>query len=135
MGEFDSVQDVFELQRNLNNAFAYDLVPASAPPSPVAAAASTPRRALRSFLPDSRRSLTASRMFLSSSATSTTPLPTISSPRLPSSPPLSRPPGGSTTSPPPSASSRASSPRLRRRASIPRRRNNFGRSVGNPKTP
>ncbi|CCX06199.1 cytochrome c oxidase subunit VA-domain-containing protein [Pyronema domesticum] len=25
--EFDSVQDVFELQRNLNNAFAYDLVP------------------------------------------------------------------------------------------------------------
>merc|ERR1712000_797169 len=61
MGEFDSVQDVFELQRNLNNAFAYDLVPASAPPSPVAAAASTPRRALRSFLPDSRRSLTASR--------------------------------------------------------------------------
>ncbi|KAK3679896.1 Cytochrome c oxidase subunit 6 [Recurvomyces mirabilis] len=25
--EFDQVQDVFELQRNLNNAFAYDLVP------------------------------------------------------------------------------------------------------------
>ncbi|KAK2763139.1 Cytochrome c oxidase subunit 6 [Arachnomyces sp. PD_36] len=25
--EFDNVQDVFELQRNLNNAFAYDLVP------------------------------------------------------------------------------------------------------------
>ncbi|EXJ93660.1 cytochrome c oxidase subunit 5a [Capronia coronata CBS 617.96] len=25
--EFDSVNDVFELQRNLNNAFAYDLVP------------------------------------------------------------------------------------------------------------
>ncbi|KAF4512896.1 hypothetical protein G6O67_000226 [Ophiocordyceps sinensis] len=25
--EFDTVQDVFELQRNLNNAFAYDLVP------------------------------------------------------------------------------------------------------------
>ncbi|OKL64141.1 Cytochrome c oxidase subunit 6, mitochondrial [Talaromyces atroroseus] len=25
--EFDAVQDVFELQRNLNNAFAYDLVP------------------------------------------------------------------------------------------------------------
>ncbi|KAF1991198.1 cytochrome-c oxidase chain VI [Aulographum hederae CBS 113979] len=25
--EFESVQDVFELQRNLNNAFAYDLVP------------------------------------------------------------------------------------------------------------
>ncbi|KAI0593063.1 cytochrome c oxidase polypeptide VI [Biscogniauxia sp. FL1348] len=25
--EFDGVQDVFELQRNLNNAFAYDLVP------------------------------------------------------------------------------------------------------------
>ncbi|KAF3480051.1 cytochrome c oxidase polypeptide VI [Arthroderma uncinatum] len=28
--EFDSVQDVFELQRNLNNAFAYDLVPSVA---------------------------------------------------------------------------------------------------------
>ncbi|CRK32366.1 hypothetical protein BN1708_005755 [Verticillium longisporum] len=25
--EFDAVNDVFELQRNLNNAFAYDLVP------------------------------------------------------------------------------------------------------------
>ncbi|EHA55700.1 Cytochrome c oxidase subunit 6 [Pyricularia oryzae] len=25
--EFEAVQDVFELQRNLNNAFAYDLVP------------------------------------------------------------------------------------------------------------
>ncbi|KAK4213349.1 cytochrome c oxidase subunit VA-domain-containing protein [Rhypophila decipiens] len=28
--EFDGVQDVFELQRNLNNAFAYDLVPSVA---------------------------------------------------------------------------------------------------------
>ncbi|KAL1840736.1 hypothetical protein VTJ49DRAFT_176 [Mycothermus thermophilus] len=28
--EFDNVQDVFELQRNLNNAFAYDLVPSPA---------------------------------------------------------------------------------------------------------
>lgn len=28
--EFNSVQDVFELQRNLNNAFAYDLVPSPA---------------------------------------------------------------------------------------------------------
>ncbi|EKG18910.1 Cytochrome c oxidase subunit Va [Macrophomina phaseolina MS6] len=27
--EFDAVQDVFELQRNLNNAFAYDLVPST----------------------------------------------------------------------------------------------------------
>ncbi|KAF2153561.1 COX5A-domain-containing protein [Myriangium duriaei CBS 260.36] len=27
--EFDAVQDVFELQRNLNNAFAYDLVPSA----------------------------------------------------------------------------------------------------------
>ncbi|KAK0635190.1 cytochrome c oxidase subunit VA-domain-containing protein [Bombardia bombarda] len=27
--EFDGVQDVFELQRNLNNAFAYDLVPSA----------------------------------------------------------------------------------------------------------
>jgi len=27
--EFDAVNDVFELQRNLNNAFAYDLVPAT----------------------------------------------------------------------------------------------------------
>jgi len=28
--EFNGVQDVFELQRNLNNAFAYDLVPSPA---------------------------------------------------------------------------------------------------------
>ncbi|KAI4121264.1 MAG: hypothetical protein LQ338_006466 [Usnochroma carphineum] len=28
--EFDNVQDCFELQRNLNNAFAYDLVPSPA---------------------------------------------------------------------------------------------------------
>ncbi|KAM7202762.1 Cytochrome c oxidase subunit Va domain containing protein [Naviculisporaceae sp. PSN 640] len=28
--EFDAVEDVFELQRNLNNAFAYDLVPSVA---------------------------------------------------------------------------------------------------------
>jgi len=28
--EFDAVNDVFELQRNLNNAFAYDLVPSPA---------------------------------------------------------------------------------------------------------
>ena len=27
--EFDGVTDVFELQRNLNNAFAYDLVPST----------------------------------------------------------------------------------------------------------
>ncbi|KAF3932757.1 hypothetical protein ABW19_dt0205949 [Dactylella cylindrospora] len=27
--EFDNVQDVFELQRNLNNCFAYDLVPST----------------------------------------------------------------------------------------------------------
>ena len=27
--EFDRVQDVFELQRNLNNSFAYDLVPST----------------------------------------------------------------------------------------------------------
>lgn len=33
--EFSNVQDVFELQRNLNNAFAYDLVPS--PPVIVAA--------------------------------------------------------------------------------------------------
>merc|ERR1711977_352844 len=39
--EFDSVQDVFELQRNLNNAFAYDLVPS---PSVVAAALKAARR-------------------------------------------------------------------------------------------
>ncbi|PKS07945.1 hypothetical protein jhhlp_006557 [Lomentospora prolificans] len=39
--EFEQVQDVFELQRNLNNAFAYDLVPA---PSVVAAALNAARR-------------------------------------------------------------------------------------------
>jgi cytochrome c oxidase subunit 5a len=39
--EFDGVQDVFELQRNLNNAFAYDLVPA---PSVVQAALKAARR-------------------------------------------------------------------------------------------
>ncbi|CAH0053257.1 unnamed protein product [Clonostachys solani] len=39
--EFDSVQDVFELQRNLNNAFAYDLVPS---PAVVAAALKAARR-------------------------------------------------------------------------------------------
>ncbi|RPA86314.1 COX5A-domain-containing protein [Ascobolus immersus RN42] len=39
--EFDSVQDVFELQRNLNNAFAYDLVPA---PSVIVAALKAARR-------------------------------------------------------------------------------------------
>ncbi|KAJ8107980.1 hypothetical protein ONZ43_g6563 [Nemania bipapillata] len=39
--EFDSVQDVFELQRNLNNAFAYDLVPS---PSVVQAALKAARR-------------------------------------------------------------------------------------------
>ncbi|KAL2256464.1 hypothetical protein VTK26DRAFT_1626 [Humicola hyalothermophila] len=39
--EFDSVQDVFELQRNLNNAFAYDLVPS---PSVVSAALRAARR-------------------------------------------------------------------------------------------
>ncbi|KAL2889324.1 Cytochrome c oxidase subunit 6, mitochondrial [Ceratocystis lukuohia] len=39
--EFDTVQDVFELQRNLNNAFAYDLVPA---PSVVIAALKAARR-------------------------------------------------------------------------------------------
>ncbi|KAL2172563.1 hypothetical protein VTG60DRAFT_5317 [Thermothelomyces hinnuleus] len=39
--EFDGVQDVFELQRNLNNAFAYDLVPA---PSVIAAALRAARR-------------------------------------------------------------------------------------------
>ncbi|KAI6880554.1 hypothetical protein KC318_g9404, partial [Hortaea werneckii] len=33
--EFENVQDVFELQRNLNNAFAYDLVPS---PSVITAA-------------------------------------------------------------------------------------------------
>ncbi|KAK8203553.1 Cytochrome c oxidase subunit 6 [Zalaria obscura] len=39
--EFDSVQDVFELQRNLNNAFAYDLVPS---PSVITAALRAARR-------------------------------------------------------------------------------------------
>ncbi|KAK3698071.1 Cytochrome c oxidase subunit 6 [Vermiconidia calcicola] len=39
--EFEQVQDVFELQRNLNNAFAYDLVPA---PSVIIAALRAARR-------------------------------------------------------------------------------------------
>jgi cytochrome c oxidase subunit 5a len=39
--EFEQVQDVFELQRNLNNAFAYDLVPS---PSVVVAALNAARR-------------------------------------------------------------------------------------------
>ncbi|KAK5070838.1 Cytochrome c oxidase subunit 6 [Lithohypha guttulata] len=39
--EFDKVQDVFELQRNLNNAFAYDLVPS---PGVVIAALKAARR-------------------------------------------------------------------------------------------
>ncbi|KAI1191412.1 cytochrome c oxidase subunit [Nemania serpens] len=39
--EFDGVQDVFELQRNLNNAFAYDLVPS---PSVLQAAIKAARR-------------------------------------------------------------------------------------------
>ncbi|SLM41473.1 cytochrome c oxidase subunit 5a [Lasallia pustulata] len=39
--EFDAVQDVFELQRNLNNAFAYDLVPS---PSVITAALKAARR-------------------------------------------------------------------------------------------
>lgn len=39
--EFDQVQDVFELQRNLNNAFAYDLVPS---PSVIIAALKAARR-------------------------------------------------------------------------------------------
>ncbi|CAD0089999.1 unnamed protein product [Aureobasidium vineae] len=39
--EFEGVQDVFELQRNLNNAFAYDLVPA---PSVIVAALKAARR-------------------------------------------------------------------------------------------
>ena len=39
--EFDQVQDVFELQRNLNNAFAYDLVPS---PSVITAALRAARR-------------------------------------------------------------------------------------------
>ncbi|KIW99372.1 uncharacterized protein Z518_11360 [Rhinocladiella mackenziei CBS 650.93] len=39
--EFDAVQDVFELQRNLNNAFAYDLVPS---PGVITAALKAARR-------------------------------------------------------------------------------------------
>jgi len=39
--EFDGVQDVFELQRNLNNCFAYDLVPS---PSVISAALRAARR-------------------------------------------------------------------------------------------
>ncbi|KAI0124147.1 cytochrome c oxidase subunit VA-domain-containing protein [Xylariales sp. AK1849] len=39
--EFETVQDVFELQRNLNNAFAYDLVPS---PSVIIAALKASRR-------------------------------------------------------------------------------------------
>jgi hypothetical protein len=39
--EFEQVNDVFELQRNLNNAFAYDLVPA---PSVIVAALKAARR-------------------------------------------------------------------------------------------
>ncbi|KAK4621412.1 Cytochrome c oxidase subunit 6, mitochondrial [Fulvia fulva] len=39
--EFEQVQDVFELQRNLNNAFAYDLVPS---PSVITAALRAARR-------------------------------------------------------------------------------------------
>ncbi|GAB7360576.1 hypothetical protein MBLNU230_g0460t1 [Neophaeotheca triangularis] len=39
--EFEKVQDVFELQRNLNNAFAYDLVPS---PSVITAALKAARR-------------------------------------------------------------------------------------------
>ncbi|KAI7165735.1 Cytochrome c oxidase subunit 6 [Hortaea werneckii] len=39
--EFENVQDVFELQRNLNNAFAYDLVPS---PSVITAALRAARR-------------------------------------------------------------------------------------------
>ncbi|KAI9760640.1 MAG: Cytochrome c oxidase subunit 6 [Chaenotheca gracillima] len=39
--EFEAVQDVFELQRNLNNAFAYDLVPS---PSVIVAALHAARR-------------------------------------------------------------------------------------------
>ncbi|KAI6715426.1 hypothetical protein JHW43_002052 [Diplocarpon mali] len=39
--EFDQVQDVFELQRNLNNAFAYDLVPS---PTVLTAALKAARR-------------------------------------------------------------------------------------------
>lgn len=39
--EFEQVQDVFELQRNLNNAFAYDLVPS---PTVITAALRAARR-------------------------------------------------------------------------------------------
>ncbi|PHH64954.1 hypothetical protein CDD81_3591 [Ophiocordyceps australis] len=39
--DFDAVQDVFELQRNLNNVFAYDLVPS---PAVVTAALKAARR-------------------------------------------------------------------------------------------
>jgi len=39
--EFDAVSDVFELQRNLNNAFAYDLVPS---PGVIVAALKAARR-------------------------------------------------------------------------------------------
>ncbi|KAL8838624.1 MAG: hypothetical protein Q9170_002070 [Blastenia crenularia] len=39
--DFDNVQDVFELQRNLNNCFAYDLVPS---PSVIIAALRAARR-------------------------------------------------------------------------------------------
>ena len=39
--EFDKVNDVFELQRNLNNCFAYDLVPS---PSVISAAVRAARR-------------------------------------------------------------------------------------------
>jgi len=39
--DFNAVNDVFELQRNLNNAFAYDLVPA---PSVITAALRAARR-------------------------------------------------------------------------------------------
>ncbi|TID22737.1 Serine/threonine-protein phosphatase [Venturia nashicola] len=39
--EFDAVQDHFELQRNLNNAFAYDLVPS---PTVISAALRAARR-------------------------------------------------------------------------------------------
>lgn len=39
--EFEQVHDVFELQRNLNNAFAYDLVPS---PSVIIAALRAARR-------------------------------------------------------------------------------------------
>ncbi|EAT81437.1 hypothetical protein SNOG_10938 [Parastagonospora nodorum SN15] len=39
--EFDKVNDVFELQRNLNNCFAYDLVPS---PSVITAAVRAARR-------------------------------------------------------------------------------------------